>query len=120
MARALSLLVGLWLLVSGLQLQRVAPSPVPPWVVAVVVLAAELIALRVDAVRWVTFLAGVWLIISPFILRYGYGPAAFNSEVVGLALFILATYATRPAVYTEPPTYNKRLYSAQGGGRAYR
>ena len=75
---------------------------------------------RFDAVRWFGFLAGVWLTIAPFLFDYGSPTLAFASFAAGLALGLFDAHATDLSVYSDPTTYNREIYHAQGGGKAYR
>jgi amino acid transporter len=55
------------------------------------------VALRRDPARWVSFLAGAWLIAAPLALGYPGAAESLNSFTCGLAVMILASRANRTA-----------------------
>lgn len=120
MARFASMLVAGWLLYSGLAVEALAAGPVPLWLVGAVVLLAEIVAVRVDLVRWVSFVAGVWLLFAPWVLDYPPGMATGSAFVSGVLLLVFSQQATRPSTYDSIPTYLQSLYRFQGQGKPYR
>ncbi len=119
MARIATLLLAVWLFLTGVEVQSLARAAVPQFLVALVILAAEVVALRRDPARWVSFLAGAWLIAAPLALGYPGAAESLNSFTCGLAVMILASRANRTATYSEPPTMQRELFP-HTGGRAYR
>lgn len=120
MTRIATIGVGVWLFVTGVQVPYLAHSQIPQFLVALGIVVAEIIALRIDAVRWVSFVLGGWLAVAPLVLAYPGPLGALNSFAAGLVVLVLAAHPTVPATYEDPTTYNRELYAKQGGGRAYR
>ncbi|MCL4465152.1 MAG: SPW repeat protein [Chloroflexi bacterium] len=53
-------------------------------------------------INWVNLVAGIWLIISPFILQYtGVAPAVWNNLAVGILLILVAAYILFTCVKAE-------------------
>lgn len=117
MARYGTMILAVWLLGWGLAI----PTPgFPQWVVAATIFVAEVIALRVDAVRWISFAGGLYLVIAPYLFGYDQAAVAFNSFACGTTILVLAAQPTHRASYSDPTTYNQRIYRYQGGGKPYR
>jgi vancomycin permeability regulator SanA len=114
------LVVAVWLFLTGVELQALARSAVPQYLVALAILVAEVVALRWDPARWVSFAAGAWLVVAPLALGYPSPLAALNSFACGLVVSLLASRANQTATYSEPPTMQRELFRHQGGGKAIR
>jgi hypothetical protein len=106
-ASALNMLAGIWLIISAWIL-GFAGLPVPLWntlLVGIAVLVLAAIRLGVPAtsgLSWITFLVGIWLIISPYVLGFTAASAAMtNAIVLGILVGIFslwAALASRPSV----------------------
>jgi hypothetical protein len=98
-ASTLNVLAGIWLIISSWAL-GFAGSPVPFWNtllvgVAVLVLAAiRLGTVGTIGLSWANFILGIWLIISPFVLRFGSITAATSNAVItGILIGIFSLWA---------------------------
>lgn len=94
----LSLVLGIWLFVSPWVLQlahAIGRGSIDFFVtgVAVVVLAVLALNLRALWSEWVTFVLGLWLIGSPWLLGFAADrPAGINAVVVGALVAIAAVW----------------------------
>jgi hypothetical protein len=94
----MSLILGLWLVISpwGLQYQSEIN---PMWnavVVGVLVVAIALYAMfQVMAWQeWLNAALGIWLVVSPWVLGFaGLVPAMWNAVIVGALIAVLAIWA---------------------------
>jgi len=112
------MLVAVWLFLSGVEVPSLRQALVPQYLVALGILVAEVVALRFDPARWVSFVLGAWLIVAPLALGYPGWIGAFNSFGCGLVVCVLASRANRAATYSEPPTMQREI--RQGPARASR
>lgn len=107
-ASGLAALVGLWVLVSPFVLSGPFASGTAMWSTVVAgVLIAVLAAYGAYAIRtsvddstaewsgWIAALAGVWILLSPFVLTgsIGSGAPMWSSVVGGVVALVLAGYA---------------------------
>jgi hypothetical protein len=89
--RALSGLLGIWLMAAPDVLGYGAPAATSDRIVGPVAASVAVVAMSAvtRGVRWLNLLPGGWLLVAPWLL--GYPPAAtVNSLVVGLLLIGLA------------------------------
>ncbi len=95
----LNLLVGIWLFISPWVLGTTADANTAwnAWIIGAAVFVVALIALTIPAspVPWLNVVLGVWLFISPWVLRStGVRNGAWNARVFGVVTVILALWAT--------------------------
>jgi len=103
-----NILAGIWLVIAPFALNYGA-FDTPLWNDIVLGVAIFILALmRVSAplahagVSWVNFALGLWLIVAPFILLYGPGPAIFNDIAVGVVVICLAAWSAMAAKAARP------------------
>ncbi|MDD5249534.1 MAG: SPW repeat protein [Rhodocyclaceae bacterium] len=93
-----NLVLGLWMLISPWVLGYQAESAAQSNAVIVGVVIAILAALELFQVtaweEWVNFVLGIWLLISPWVLRFSTmtTPMA-NAVIIGIAVAVLAIWA---------------------------
>jgi hypothetical protein len=59
---------------------------------------------------WVNVLLGLWLVASPWVLGYGYGPAVVHDVVLGITIGAVALWsATVPSTQIAPAWINVAL-----------
>lgn len=103
-----NILVGIWLVIAPFALDYGA-FDTPLWNDIVLGVAIFILALvRVTAplahagISWVNFALGLWLIVAPFVLLYGAGPAIFNDIIVGVITVCLAAWSAMAAKAARP------------------
>ncbi|MBI5546210.1 MAG: hypothetical protein HY901_20155 [Deltaproteobacteria bacterium] len=120
MARIASMLLGVWLFLTGVEVPSLMRAAAPQYLIGLGLIFVELLALKVDALRWLSFLAGAWLAVAPLVLAYPDPLGAFNSFACGLTVVALAVHPNAPASYEEPPTLQQQLFEGHGSGRPIR
>lgn len=100
-ADALNIIVGIWLILAAFAL-GFADVTLALWNsvfvgVAIIVVAALRISSATERgywLSWVTFLLGIWLIASPFVLGYaGLFPPMVSTVVAGIAVVLLSGFS---------------------------
>jgi len=119
MTRVAHLAAGLWIALTGLFVPGWNGIPLQP-IAGLLVMASAVLAFKIDAARWVSTLAGAWLVVAPFLLPIRESWQALNCFVAGLLVMLLASYPTELGSYEEPTAYNQSLYRHHGEGRAIR
>lgn len=106
----INLLLAIWLFISPwvLQFYPGATSAAPAaawsaWVLGIIVAVFSIAALVKTQLweEWINLLAGIWIFISPWVLRYTTTPQALgNALVIGALVFILAVWDlnTQPSI----------------------
>jgi hypothetical protein len=104
-----NILAGIWLVIAPFAL-RYGGVDTPLWNDIVLGVAIFILAMvRLSAplahagVSWVNFVLGLWLIVAPFVLLYGPGPAIFNDIFVGIIVIILAAWSAMATKSARPP-----------------
>jgi len=120
MARVATLVVAVWLLLTGWRVAYLAQAFPPQYLVGFALAVAEVVALKVDAVRWFSLALGVWLVAAPLALGYPGPLGALNSFLCGLVVVVLALHPTEPASYGPLPTMQRQLFAGHGGGKPTR
>lgn len=97
-ASGLALVVGIWLIISPFILNYAASqafwSQIITGIVIGVMAIGRMVEPRVSWMGWINVIAGIWLIISPFILAYATPAAYWNSVIFGVVTLILASIST--------------------------
>jgi SPW repeat-containing protein len=94
-----TLILGIWLFFSPWILGFYTVLPGPSWNffllgIAMVVFAAFALNLRTLWEEWVNLALGIWMIISPWVLRYSANTTARNDAiVVGVIVALMAIWA---------------------------
>jgi SPW repeat-containing protein len=101
----INLILGIWLIISAFVFGSMGlRAPVANDIVLGILLIASswwILATLGSAVGlgWFQILCGIWLVISPFILRYGQATHAMtNDVVVGIIVFIVGIVETQAMV----------------------
>ncbi|MGC4114681.1 MAG: hypothetical protein QM765_08745 [Myxococcales bacterium] len=115
MARITTLVLAVWLFLTGVEIQALSRAAVPQYLVALAILVAEVVALRWDPARWASFLAAAWLVCAPLALGYRGALEALNSFTCGLIILVLASRANHAATYSEPTTLQRELFPYTNG-----
>ena len=113
-ASTINVLAGIWLIISPFVLRfwHVSAASWDNIIVGVIVLV--LAAIRVAqptrnlALSWINLILGIWLFISPWVLRFSHERAATSNDVVlGIIVFVCAIWslAASPRVGTRGPAY---------------
>ncbi len=93
-----NIVLGLWMIVSPWVLAYSADSAATSNAVVIGIVVAVLAALELFNVtaweEWVNFILGIWLVISPWALRFsGDRAAASNDVILGIVIAVLAIWA---------------------------
>ncbi len=99
-ASGINVLAGIWLIISPFVLAFYR-NPAATWDeiivgIIVLILAATRVAdpLRTMWASWINLILGIWLIISPFILRFGTAPTPmWNSIILGIIVGVCAIWS---------------------------
>lgn len=97
-ASGFNLLLGLWLIIAPFLLSY-ATSASRGNDITIGIIVALLAAFRLLGVyraawlSWLNALLGIWLIIAPFVLRYGSSSALWNDVIVGLFIAFLGLWS---------------------------
>ena len=95
----LNLLVGVWLFISPWVLGTTSDAATAwnAWIVGAAIVVVALVALATPTsptAPWLNVILGVWLFISPWVLRYtGVANGAWNAWVLGVVTVVLALWA---------------------------
>ena len=89
-ARALNIILGIWLFISAFIWPHTDAQMTNTWICGVLAVAFALIALGVPMVRYVNTLLAIWLFISAFALRDISVGTVWNNALVAVAIFIIA------------------------------
>ena len=109
MASSLNLLAGAWLIISPFVLDF-GLVHTPMWnavivgiVVAVFAATRAYLPHRAVGLSWLDVALGIWLIVSPFVLRYTSVPAAMNNAlIVGVIICLFGLWS---ALETHPMSH---------------
>jgi hypothetical protein len=109
-AGGLNIIAGIWLIISGFILGY-SNQPAPLWddiILGIIVLVVAWARIAnvgaMPSLAWINIIAGIWLFISPWVVRFSNQPTAmWNNIILGIIVFILAiwglsTSPQRPAV----------------------
>lgn len=93
-----NIVLGLWLIASPWVLGYSADASASSNAVIIGIVVAVLAALELFNVtaweEWVNFILGIWLVISPWALRFsGDRPAVSNDVILGIVIAVLAIWA---------------------------
>ncbi|HEX8963052.1 MAG TPA: SPW repeat protein [Rhodocyclaceae bacterium] len=93
-----NIVLGLWMIVSPWVLAYSGDAPATSNAVIIGVVVAVLAALELFNVtaweEWVNFILGIWLVISPWVLRFSADRTATSNDVVlGIVIAVLAIWA---------------------------
>lgn len=100
----INMLLGAWLIVSPYILSY--SSTTAKWnqtifgVVILLLAVARYIMPRLELASWLAGLAGIWMIIAPFILNYSTAVAYWNEVLVGIVVAMVAFWNT--TIHTRP------------------
>jgi SPW repeat len=90
------LAIGVWEVVSPYVLSFSGGPLVNAVITGVVVVVLALWALRIPSAalpRWLVLVAGMWLALSPFVLKFSHtAGTTVSSVIVGIALIVLGAY----------------------------
>ncbi len=91
-AQLISVLIGLWLMVSPTVLQSGNKAVINGYIVGPVIISLAVIALSqsMRSVRYLNILCGFWLLIAPWLLSYSLTTEYVNDMAAGFALIILS------------------------------
>ena len=98
-AGGLNVIAGIWLIIAGFVLGY-AHEPTALWnsiILGIIVLVIAWIRMAnvatMPGLAWVNMLAGIWLVISPWVLHFANQQTpTWNSVVLGIIVFILAAW----------------------------
>jgi len=98
-ARYATMVLGVWLFMSGLIWHHLAVVGSLDWVLGLVVIAASILALRRPAFHWAVVGIGLWLLIQSAVLPHVQETTVWNERVVGVLLIALGAFpGSREAV----------------------
>jgi hypothetical protein len=100
-ARTANLLLGGWLLFSALAWDRGAPR-INAAVAGYLIFVFALLATTLDGVRALTFVLGLWLLVSVWLLPAAQQGMRWNTGAVGLAVLLLSLVSSRGGVHAPP------------------
>ncbi len=107
-AGVINVILGIWLIISPWLLGYVSTQAY--WNGVILGVAIGIIALiRLLGPRgavwlsWINVILGIWLIISPFVLRVESAAAHWNSVIVGIIVAIVAWWSAAATRQTTPP-----------------
>lgn len=106
-ARVTSLLVGLWLLVSGFVMDSSSSQTTNAWMSGAAAVVLSGIALARPRVRFGNMALGVWLFLSAFMFP-GSGEMIWSLAASGILLFALSLVPEREQ-HTGPFSHHRRL-----------
>lgn len=89
----INLILGAWLIVSAWFLNYSSGAIWNQEILGIIVVVLSLIRLAAPSQQWASFLngvAGIWLIIAPFIIGFQHSVAYWNSIIVGIIVAWIA------------------------------
>lgn len=89
-ARALNIILGIWLFISAFVWDHTAAQRTNTWILGVLCVAFALIALGVPMVRYLNTILAIWLFISAFALPDVSIGTVWNNALVAIAIFIIS------------------------------
>jgi hypothetical protein len=93
-ARALNILLGVWLFLSAFLWQHTDAQRSNTWICGVLCVAFALVALGVGVVRYLNTLLAIWIFISAFALPSISVGTVWNNALVAVAMFVLSLVPT--------------------------
>ena len=105
----LNLVVGIWLFISPWVLRTTSDAPTAwnAWIIGAAIFVVALIALGTPAsavAPWANVVLGVWLFISPWVLRYtDVSDGAANAWTFGVITVLVALWAQASRRPAAPP-----------------
>lgn len=104
----ISLILGIWLIVSPFMLSYDTGSAMNDTVVlGIIVSILSIIRLAAPSQRWagwLNILAGLWLIIAPFIFSFDGAVTYWNDIIVGVVLAVVAFWAVSTSITPAHPS----------------
>jgi hypothetical protein len=95
-ARFISATLGAWLIVSAFAFPQADPSRTNAWVVGLVIVAVDVGALTVSAVRALNTIAALWLLLSVTLVFETASAMRWNAVAIALAVLVASLVPTRP------------------------
>jgi hypothetical protein len=89
-ARALSVLLGIWLFISALAWYHTPAERTNTWILGVLCVIFALVAMRAPAARWLNTILAIWLFISVWALPHAMLATMWNNALVAIAIFFLS------------------------------
>jgi hypothetical protein len=89
-ARVVNLVLGIWLFISAFVWPHDVAQMTNTWILGVLAVIFALIAMRVQAVRYLNSLLAVWLFISAFALPHLHRGTVWNNALVALVMFFVS------------------------------
>jgi len=111
-ARAGNLLLGGWLVISGLAWDAQKQVRIDALVVGYLVFVFSIVATVIDDVRALNTLLGIWLLMSAWLLPPTHALMRWNTAVVGLAMLLLSLVSSRGGL--RPPSLRALLRDLEG------
>lgn len=97
-ASGLNVLAGIWLIIAPFVLGYANQTPTTNdiWLGIIVGVLALIRAVTRGAqwLSWINILAGIWLIIAPFVLGYAITTPRWNDIILGIIVIILALWSS--------------------------
>lgn len=91
-----NLILGAWLFISPWVMRSTGSFNGDAWVVGGLIVLVSLWALAMPtsgAAEWSNIVLGIWLFISPWVLRYFFTTPTWNAWIVGILVIIFAAWA---------------------------
>lgn len=95
-ARALNIVLGVWLFISAFVWMHTGPQFNNAWIVGALTVVIGGIALAAPNVRFFNTALAVWLFISAFALPTLMAATVWNSVIVAIAVFVLSLVSGMP------------------------
>lgn len=96
-ASGLNVLLAVWMIISPFILSYSATAAYWNQIITAIIIGilaiARMVAPRVVWMSWVNVVAGIWLIISPFLLSYNTAGSKWNSVIFGIVAIILSLWS---------------------------
>jgi hypothetical protein len=105
-ARAVNLLLGIWLFISAFAWEHVLAQRTNTWILGVLCVVFALIAMSAPTGRWLNTALAVWLFISVWALPHQHLATMWNNALVAIVVFALSLVpgaGERPVATTRAP-----------------
>jgi hypothetical protein len=93
-ARALNLILGLWLFVSAFLFVRAPATFTNTWIVGLLVATMVAIAIKTPSARYLNTALSAWLLVSAFVLPHATAAERWHDAIVAVAIFALSLVPT--------------------------
>jgi hypothetical protein len=93
-ARALNLILGLWLFVSAFVFARAPVTFTNAWILGLLVVTMVAIALKTPSARYLNTALSAWLLVSAFVLPHLRAAERWHDAIVAIAIFAFSLVPT--------------------------